>query len=428
MPLAYHHHMAAVIETEHELDLLHERIRRGASPLLFDAGHMAFAGGDVLRVIDKHHAPHQPRPHQGRARGGDRRPRPHARELPRRGGQGRLHRAGRRLARLRGRSSKRLRRARLRGLVRGRGRAGPARSRRRSRWRRSGHEELLRVMAAAGYEVAADEPHGRQDLRRHRRHAGPRRRHRPAPRRGRRGRPRHLRAQRGQGRRRGGRPSSATPACRSTSSAADLASVDDCRAVIAEADERLRPGRRAGQRRRPDRPRHHPRHRARNSSTGCSRSTSARPFFLMQEAIRLHDPRRRSRARIVNIGSMSAHAGQPFIAPYCASKGALATLTRNTAFAVMRNRIRVNQLDIGWMASGQRGPRPARADGRRRGLARARPTPGQPFGRLVDPEEVARAVAFLASDESGLMTGAMIHFDQSVWGAYPGRRRCQRGR
>ena len=53
MPIAYHHHMAAAIETEPELDLL--MANSGAAlPLLFDAGHMAFAGGDVLRVIDKH--------------------------------------------------------------------------------------------------------------------------------------------------------------------------------------------------------------------------------------------------------------------------------------------------------------------------------------------------------------------------------------
>ena len=43
--------------------------------------------------------------------------------------------------------------------------------------------------------------------------------------------------------------------------------------------------------------------------------------------------------------------GQPFISAYCASKGALSTLTRNTAFSVMGNRIRVNQLNIGWMSS-----------------------------------------------------------------------------
>jgi inosose dehydratase len=51
MPISYHHHMAAAIETEAELDLL---MKHSSVPLLFDAGHMAFAGGDNLRVIDKH--------------------------------------------------------------------------------------------------------------------------------------------------------------------------------------------------------------------------------------------------------------------------------------------------------------------------------------------------------------------------------------
>ncbi len=52
MPISYHHHMAAAIETETELDLF---MKHSTVPLLFDAGHMAFAGGDVLRVIDTHH-------------------------------------------------------------------------------------------------------------------------------------------------------------------------------------------------------------------------------------------------------------------------------------------------------------------------------------------------------------------------------------
>ncbi len=55
MPISYHHHMAAPIETEQDVDLLMKH-SGAALPLLFDAGHMAFAGGDVLRVIDKHHA------------------------------------------------------------------------------------------------------------------------------------------------------------------------------------------------------------------------------------------------------------------------------------------------------------------------------------------------------------------------------------
>ena len=54
MPISYHHHMAAPIETEAEVDLLMKHSGPGLR-LLYDAGHMAFAGGDVLRVIDNHH-------------------------------------------------------------------------------------------------------------------------------------------------------------------------------------------------------------------------------------------------------------------------------------------------------------------------------------------------------------------------------------
>jgi NAD(P)-dependent dehydrogenase (short-subunit alcohol dehydrogenase family) len=140
------------------------------------------------------------------------------------------------------------------------------------------------------------------------------------------------------------------------------------------------------------------------------------PFFLMQEAIR-RMVRDNIEGAIVNIGSTSALAGQPFISPYCASKGALATLTRNTAYAVMRNRIRVNQLNIGWMASDgedrvQREYHGADENWLEKAAA------AQPFGRLLAPQEVARAVAFLASADAGLMTGSVINFDQSVWGAY----------
>jgi inosose dehydratase len=55
MPLVYHHHMAAVVETEPELDAFMAGSGEGIG-LLMDAGHLAFAGGDVLRAIDKHHS------------------------------------------------------------------------------------------------------------------------------------------------------------------------------------------------------------------------------------------------------------------------------------------------------------------------------------------------------------------------------------
>jgi NAD(P)-dependent dehydrogenase (short-subunit alcohol dehydrogenase family) len=140
------------------------------------------------------------------------------------------------------------------------------------------------------------------------------------------------------------------------------------------------------------------------------------PFFLMQEAIR-RMVRDGTEGAIVNIGSTSALTGQPFISPYCASKAALATFTRNTAFAAMRNKIRVNQLNIGWMASDgedriQREYHGADADWLKKAAA------AQPFERLLSPEEVAKAVVFLCSADSGMMTGSVINFDQSVWGGY----------
>lgn len=140
------------------------------------------------------------------------------------------------------------------------------------------------------------------------------------------------------------------------------------------------------------------------------------PFFMMQEAIKLMI-RDGIAGAICNIGSTSALAGQPFISAYCASKGALSTLTANTAFAVVGNRIRVNQLNPGWMSTdNERALQLAESgDPDWETKARAR----LPFGRLIDPDEVAKAVNFLVSDDAGLMTGAIVNFDQSVWGAFP---------
>ena len=140
------------------------------------------------------------------------------------------------------------------------------------------------------------------------------------------------------------------------------------------------------------------------------------PFFLTQGVVKLMR-REGTRGTIVNISSMSSMGGQPFLCAYSASKGAVDTLTRNIAFALLRNRIRVNGLNIGWMASDgedriQREFHGADPNWLQDAAAR------QPTGRLIDPDEVARAVAFLSTDESGMMTGATINFDQAIWGAY----------
>jgi NAD(P)-dependent dehydrogenase (short-subunit alcohol dehydrogenase family) len=140
------------------------------------------------------------------------------------------------------------------------------------------------------------------------------------------------------------------------------------------------------------------------------------PFFLMQDAAKIMR-RERIEGAMVNILSMSAHGGQPFITAYSGSKGALATLTKNAAFSLMPWRIRVNALNIGWMNT----PGEDRVMRLNHGAEDGwldKAAAEQPFGRLIEPAEVARACAFLVSAESGLMTGSIIDFDQSVLGCY----------
>lgn len=138
------------------------------------------------------------------------------------------------------------------------------------------------------------------------------------------------------------------------------------------------------------------------------------PFFLMQDALHLMKKAKTS-GTIVNILSMSAHGGQDFLTAYSASKAALALLTKNVAFSVLRSRIRVNGLNIGWMDTpGEDAIQKAFHAAEPGWLEKAEAA--RPFGRLLKPEEVARTVAYLSSDESGLMTGSLIDFDQMVLG------------
>ena len=97
-------------------------------------------------------------------------------------------------------------------------------------------------------------------------------------------------------------------------------------------------------------------------------------------------------------------------------KAGLAGLTKNVAHLLLRHRIRVNGLNIGWMSTpGEDRIMKTYHDAKDGWLDEAVKT--KPFGRLLDPYEVARACVYLASDESGLMTGSNIDFDQNVIGA-----------
>ena len=139
------------------------------------------------------------------------------------------------------------------------------------------------------------------------------------------------------------------------------------------------------------------------------------PFVLMQGAIKLME-RERIEGAIVNIGSVNAHVGAEFLTAYSASKGALTTLTKNVANSVVGLRIRVNAINPGWVDTpGEHVTIRKFHGGGEDWLEKAEA--GRPFGRLIKPVEIARTIAFLASAESGLMTGTVIDFDQTVVGS-----------
>jgi len=140
------------------------------------------------------------------------------------------------------------------------------------------------------------------------------------------------------------------------------------------------------------------------------------PFFLMQGISKLM-LENKIEGSIINIISMSSYGGQPFLSAYSSSKAALATLTKNSAFALMKNHIRVNGINLGWTDTPgedyiQKKYHNAKGDW----LIKAEK--GQPLKRLIKPNEVAELVYFILSKKSGILTGSLIDYDQSVEGAY----------
>ena len=140
------------------------------------------------------------------------------------------------------------------------------------------------------------------------------------------------------------------------------------------------------------------------------------PFFLMQ-AVVADLVARQAPGTIVNVLSMSAHGGQPYLAPYVAAKAGLAGLTRNAAHAHRWDRIRVNALNIGWTDTEgedatQRRFHGAGDDWREQAGA------SLPMGKLGQPDEIADFVVFLLSDRSGVVTGSVIDWDQRVLGGF----------
>ena len=114
-----------------------------------------------------------------------------------------------------------------------------------------------------------------------------------------------------------------------------------------------------------------------------------------------------ARGTIVNMASMAGLRATPYNAAYCASKGGVIMLTKSMALELAGDGVRVNavcpaSVDTPFL----RGFRlPEGADMAL--LSRA----ASPMGRLIDPGEVAAAVAYLASDEAATVSGTTLVID-----------------
>lgn len=124
-------------------------------------------------------------------------------------------------------------------------------------------------------------------------------------------------------------------------------------------------------------------------------------FFCAQAAARRMVAAGRSGA-IVNIASNHAYDGPPLGVHYAASKSGVIGMTRAAAMALSGHSIRVNAIAPGLTDTAQ--PREGISEEEIATLAKQ-----LPLGRIIQPDEVADAALFLASEESRQITGQVVH-------------------
>lgn len=136
------------------------------------------------------------------------------------------------------------------------------------------------------------------------------------------------------------------------------------------------------------------------------------PMLLVQQAVQAFRKNTGEyRGTVVNIGSINALGGLSKISTYSASKGALLTFTRNSAKHLAGDRIRVNQLNVGWTKT-ENEHQTQIAEGNPQDWEDHLDPKMCPWGRIWRPEEVAKHVCHLLSDDAGPMTGTAYELEQ----------------
>lgn len=124
--------------------------------------------------------------------------------------------------------------------------------------------------------------------------------------------------------------------------------------------------------------------------------------FLLTQAVAKHLIAKKARGSIVNISSLAAKGGAPFIMAYSASKGALNVLTQNNATELAPHGIRVNSINMGWTYTENENALMVKKGGAN-WLEAADAT--LPLKRLMRPVDVACTALFLLSPASMMTTG-----------------------
>ena len=135
-------------------------------------------------------------------------------------------------------------------------------------------------------------------------------------------------------------------------------------------------------------------------------ATNLKPAYRLAKAV-LRGMMKARRGRIIQIGSVVGTSGNPGQANYAAAKAGLIGFTKSLAQEVGSRNITVNCVAPGFIDTDMT---KALSDAQREKLLER-----IPLGRLGSPDDVAHAVAFLASPQAGYITGATLHVNGGMY-------------